>query len=214
MNTGTAAAGNGASSRRADRNRALRLAGYLAKPPLQHVVLLLIGLFCLTSVFTSGGDYLLMSFMAVYTIASLGLNLIFGMGGMLSVAQGALVGVGAYTSALVMIKAHWPFVVAALIGVVAACAISTAVTLVAARVRTHYFVLVSLAVAEVLTLVETSASFTGGSNGLGGIPFMSVGGFTATAPKAQAIVGLVLLILAWYVADVFKSSRLGRAVFV
>jgi ABC-type branched-subunit amino acid transport system permease subunit len=212
MNTDTAAPVAGASPRRADSKP--RVVGYLGKPPLQHVLLLVVGLVCLTSLFTTGSDYLLMSFVAVYTIASLGLNLIFGMGGMLSVAQGALVGVGAYTSALVMADAHWPFLVAALIGIALACVISTVVTLVAARVRTHYFVLVSLAVAEVLTLVETSASFTGGSNGLGGIGFMSVGGYAATTPRAQGIVGLVLLILAWYVADVFKASRLGRAVFV
>lgn len=214
MNTDTAAVPAGASGRPADSRRAARAVGYLARPPLQHALLLVVGLVCLTSLFTTGGDYLLMSFVAVYTIASLGLNLIFGLGGMLSVAQGALVGVGAYTSALVMTDAHWPFLAAAVIGIALACVISTVVTLVAARVRTHYFVLVSLAVAEVLTLVETSASFTGGSNGLGGIGFMSVAGYTATTPKAQGIVGLVLLILAWYVADVFKASRLGRAVFV
>lgn len=213
MNIHTAA-GTEAPSRRVERKRVLRFAGYFTKPPLQHLVLLLVGLACLSFLFTSGSDYLLMAFVAVYTIASLGLNLIFGMGGMLSVAQGALVGVGAYTSALAMADAHWPFVLAALIGILLACAISTAVTLVAARVRTHYFVLVSLAVAEVLTLVETSASFTGGSNGMGGIPTMAVGGYAVTTPRAQAIVGLVLLILAWYVADVFKISRLGRAVFV
>lgn len=214
MNTDTMAAGTVASPGYADRKSVSGFANYLAKPPLQHLLLLVVGLICLSFLFTSGSDYLLMAFVAVYTIASLGLNLIFGMGGMLSVAQGALVGVGAYASALVMTKAHWPYLLAALIGILLACIISTAVTLVAARVRTHYFVLVSLAAAEILTLLETSASFTGGSNGLGGIPSMSLGGYAVMTPRAQAIVGLVLLILAWYVADIFKVSRLGRAVFV
>lgn len=196
------------------RTRSGGLASYLVKPPVIHIVLLLIGYVCLNFIFNSGVDYLLMLFISVYTMATLGLSLIFGLGGMLSVAQGALVGVGAYASALAMTKAHWPFLIAALIGILLAAVISTVFTLLAARVRTHYFVLVSLAIAEVITLIETGASFTGGAQGFGGVPPVSVAGHAVVTPKAQAILGLVLLMVSWYLTDIFKASRLGRAVFV
>lgn len=188
--------------------------GVLTRPPVEHVILLIIGYICLRFIFNSDVDYLLMLFVAVYGVATLGLSLIFGLGGMLSVAQGALVGVGAYSSALLMTKSHWPFLAAAVAGIVIASAISTIFTLLAGRARTHYFVLVSLAVAQVLNLIEQGASFTGGSQGLGGIPPISVAGHEVISPRGQAMVGMVLLIVAWYLADIFKRSRLGRAVFV
>lgn len=186
----------------------------LTRPPLEHAVLLVIGYLCLQFLFNSDVDYLLMVFVAVYGVATLGLSMVFGLGGMLSVAQGALVGVGAYTSALLMTKSHWPFLAAAVGGILVTSAISTIFTLLAARVRTHYFVLVSLAVAQVLNLIEQGASFTGGNQGLGGIPPISAAGHAVTTPYGQAMVGLVVLIFAWYLTDVFKRSRLGRAVFV
>ena len=51
------------------------------------------------------------SMWAVLTIAAIGLNLTLGYAGQVSLAQGAFVGIGAYTVALLM-QAGWPFAAA------------------------------------------------------------------------------------------------------
>ena len=197
-----------------ERTLVARIVGQFVKPPIEHSALLLIGLVMVNVVLKGGVDYLLVSFVSMYGVATLGLNLIFGVGGMLSIAQAALVAVGGYTTALLIIHLHWPFLLAALLGVVLASMISTLFVLLAAKVRTHYFVLVSLAVAEIVILIVTNVSITGGSQGLGGIPPMNVAGVSLTTPKSLALCGVVVLIVVWYLSDVFVGSRLGRAVFV
>lgn len=191
-----------------------RRIGLLSTPPVSHFWLLVIGVLVVGFLLNDGFDLLLVSFIAIYGIATVGLNLIFGVGGMLSVAQGALVEVGAYAAALLMTKSGLPFVAAAAVAVVIASLLSFAFTFAAARVRTHYFVLISLAAAEIVSLIVTGSKFTGAFNGLGTIPPMSVGGLVASTTRSEALVGVVLLIVVWYVADVFKASRVGRAVFI
>ena len=61
--------------------------------------------------FLKGYGIYLLSMWAVLTIAALGLNLTLGYAGQVSLAQGAFVGLGANTVALLM-QAGWPIPVA------------------------------------------------------------------------------------------------------
>src|SRR4051812_50172992 len=56
----------------------------------------------------------------IYAILGLSLNLVVGYTGLLSVAQAAFYGIGAYTSALLLLDAGWNFFFALIAGMIAA----------------------------------------------------------------------------------------------
>lgn len=171
------------------------------------VVLLLVRLFVVTP-----SSLYLVALMAVYAIAALGLNVIFGMSGMLSLAQAAIMAVGGYTAALLVTKSGLPFAAALIIGALAAALLSVLTIFAAMRVETHYFVLVSLALAESISLVLVNQqALTGGFDGLPGIPPLTVASLDLSAPWPLAATTIAVLFVAWYVADAFRASRVGYA---
>jgi branched-chain amino acid transport system permease protein len=180
--------------------------------PLWYPVGLVVVLIFVRFFVLSPADLYLVSLMAVYALASLGLNILFGLGGMLSLAQAAVMALGGYTSALLITKADWPFLAAVLCGALFGAAVSALASLASLRVATHYFVLVTLAVAESISLVLVNEDqITGGFNGLFGIPPITMAGFDFSQPWPLAALTITVLFIGWYVADAFRASRTGFA---
>jgi branched-chain amino acid transport system permease protein len=124
------------------------------------------------------GDFVL--FMAtqagVMMLVAIGLNLLTGYAGQVSLGHGALVAVGSYTTALLMIDAHWSFWLAALAGMAVSTLAGLVMALPALRLSTWYFALVTLTFAQVVTdLLVEWRSLTRGFSGLVGIPPPAVG---------------------------------------
>ena len=147
----------------------------------------------------------------IYAIAALGLNIIFGLSGLLSIAQAAVMGVGGYALT---------FAMAAAVGVVPAlalAALSGAVLsgltgLASARIRSHYFILLTLALAEsVLLLIVNNPDTTGGSNGMPLQGSTVLFGWELTTSRGLYYLAMPLLLASWYLADCFKRSRPGLA---
>jgi len=100
-------------------------------------------------------------------VGALGLNLLTGYNGQISVGHGAFYGVGAYTTALLITNAGWPFVPALVVAAVLCFATGVTVGLPALRIRGLYLALVTLAVATLFPqILEQFSSFTKGSTGL------------------------------------------------
>lgn len=96
------------------------------------------------------GIYLL-SMWAVLTIAAIGLNLTLGYAGQISMAQGAFVGIGAYTTAL-LTQAGVPYA-PAFVGAGALCfAVGWVLGYPALRVQHHYLAFVTLAFTTLIFL--------------------------------------------------------------
>lgn len=100
-------------------------------------------------------------------VGALGLNLLTGYNGQISVGHGAFYGVGAYTTALLITNAHWSFVPALIVAAVICFVTGVIVGLPALRIKGLYLALVTLAVATLFPqIVEQFSSFTKGSTGL------------------------------------------------
>jgi branched-chain amino acid transport system permease protein len=116
----------------------------------------------------SYGIYLMSSW-AVLTIAAIGLNLTLGYAGQISLAQGAFVGIGAYTAALLMhIGVPYPicFVAAGLV----CFAVGWVLGYPALRVQHHYLAFVTLAFTVLVYLVMRNEEWlTGGTYGMSNI---------------------------------------------
>ena len=71
--------------------------------------------------------------MAAYVLVAVGLNLLNGYGGQVSLGHGALVAIGAYAVAIAMVDHHWSFWPAALLAMLAASAVGAVMALPAFR---------------------------------------------------------------------------------
>lgn len=126
----------------------------------------------------------------IYAIAAIGYQLVFGRLGLLSLAQGALFGIGAYTSALLTLSLGLPPPLGIVAAVVAPAAVGAAVALPIARLESHYVALATLGLAQLALLAATNLELTGGANGLYGVPPLAVG-------PVEIVGGWPMLTLVW-----------------
>jgi branched-chain amino acid transport system permease protein len=177
---------------------------------ISAVIVLLFG--ALAPVIFSGQPYVLyvLTLALCYSIPVIGMNLLYGYTGLVSLGHMGFAGVGAYTTALLMKSAGLPFVPSLLMGAAAAGFVGLLVGIPCLRLRSHFFIVVTLAVGMILyTLFNNLDSITGGAEGLPGIPrpqgfaigslvveFRSVSGFYILTFIITALVfGLQMLLV-------------------
>jgi branched-chain amino acid transport system permease protein len=102
-----------------------------------------------------------------YAVLSTAWNFVGGFTGYISLGHGALFGLGAYATALLVTKAGLASFVALFVAAAMVALLAVPIGFAALRVRGASFVIVSIALVLILLLVFQSwASFTGGSRGL------------------------------------------------
>ncbi|MDE2376430.1 branched-chain amino acid ABC transporter ATP-binding protein/permease [Bradyrhizobium sp.] len=118
----------------------------------------------------------------VWGLFGLGFDILFGFTGLLSFGQSAFYGTGGFVAAYLLTRAGFGSVLGALvIGMIAAAATGYLIGLIALRRTGIYFAMITVAIAEVFYFVEFNplSDFTGGENGLPGVPTPSFNlGFT------------------------------------
>lgn len=151
-----------------------------------------------------------MAFVATYAIAGLGVILIVGQSGQISLGQGALLAIGAYVQTYLCLRG-WPPLLALPLALGAGGVGGWLASLPAGRLGGLYFGMSTLAFAliveEVLVRWE---SVTRGSAGLA-VPAFGVGEWSAASPDRQALVSLVALAASFWCCRRLLGSRLGRA---
>jgi branched-chain amino acid transport system ATP-binding protein/branched-chain amino acid transport system permease protein len=147
-----------------------------------------------------------------FSIACLGLNIVLGYAGQLSLAQAAFWGVGAYTSAILTIQLGVPvwagmfaaFFVAAFFGIL--LGIPTL------KLSGHYLAMATIGFGIILQLILVNETWlTFGSDGIPKIPSPWIGSHELKAPGEFFYVAAVSLILFTWGAIHLKDSRVGRA---
>lgn len=114
-----------------------------------------------------------MSRILVMGLFGIGFDLLFGYTGLLSFGQSAFFGTGGFVAAYLLTRTGLSSVMLGLfIGTVAAAITGYFVGLVALRRTGIYFAMITVAIAEVFFFMENSplSEFTGGENGLPGVP--------------------------------------------
>jgi branched-chain amino acid transport system permease protein len=97
-------------------------------------------------------------------------NLLLGFSGMLSFGHAAFFGAAAYTTAWLVTAHNWGTVPAVLAGSAISGLLGLAIGAIAIRRRGIYFAMITLALAQLVYFVCLEAPFTGGENGLQGVP--------------------------------------------
>lgn len=147
----------------------------------------------------------------IYLLVVVGLNVLTGYAGQPSLGHGALLAIGAYTTAIAMVDHHWSFWPAALLGMGLTAAAGAVMGLPAFRVSTWYFALITLGFVEVVSgmLIEWRA-LTHSFNGIVGIPKPSILGHAMGSTELFWLVA-ALNIGCFAVVANLVHSRFGRA---
>lgn len=146
-----------------------------------------------------------------YLIVASGLNVLLGLSGIPSLGHGALVGVGAYTYSLLTVDHGWATWVAMAAAVVVTAAVGAVMSIPAGRLSTWYFALFTLFFSLVFAgLVTQFDDFTGGFDGVLGVPRPSLGGETQPDDAQMFWIVLVMTVLVIALTAALHRSRLGK----
>ncbi|UOM32715.1 branched-chain amino acid ABC transporter permease [Acuticoccus sp. I52.16.1] len=159
-------------------------------------------------------SYLLatLTFAGIYAMLALGLNVIWGMTGMINLGLAGFFAVGAYVSALVSI-AGVPIPLAALCAMAAAALVGGLLSRLTLKLRGDYLAIVTLGFGEVVRLFAANEIWlTNGSDGISGIPGPFRSELTPFEFNALfAAITVVLVAVAWFLSRRLRVSPYGRA---
>lgn len=110
----------------------------------------------------------------IYIILAVGLNLITGYCGQISLGHAAFYGIGAYTTAI-LAKMGWPIYLTLGAGFLFAGVIGTIIGLTSLRVREDFLAIVTMGVAFLFVGIIRQQDFFGGEMGITGIPSPGMG---------------------------------------
>ena len=149
----------------------------------------------------------------VWGLFGLGFDILFGFTGLLSFGQSAFFGTGGMVAAYLLTRLDFPSVVLALvIGTLAATVVGFIVGLIALKRTGIYFAMITVAIAEVFYFVEFNplSEYTGGENGLPGVPAPSVHlGFTTIQFNTDW--SMYIFLAFWYFVGVVVALRIVRS---
>ena len=150
------------------------------------------------------------SLIGVFTIVAVGMNILVGMTGLVSLGHAGLFAVGAYTSALLGTRLEVSFWLSAVAAIVVTGAVGSVLALAALRARGIYLAMVTIAFGIIVEQVALDQDeFTGGFMGISGIPYPSIGDFTFSAPYRLYLI-VVLAGLCLWLSGNLQRSRWGR----
>src|SRR2546427_3933893 len=182
-----------------------------SRPALQYLALAaVLVLLALPAVLTS---YAVTVFILIFFYAFLGQawNVVGGYAGQLSVGHAAFVGVGGYTAAMLSSELHLTPWLGMLVGGALAAVLGAVIGYLGFRfgLRGFYFVLLTVAFAEVCRIVATNTDFVGGALGL----YITFTGnprqFQFQDPRAHYYIALALMLSATGVAWLVEHRRFG-----
>lgn len=187
----------------------------MLKAPLKNPLVILGILIVLVPVLTPGKlPYVLsvLSYCGIYVILAVGLDLLMGFTGQISVGHASFFAVGAYVSAIATTKYGLSPVSATLLGMVLSGCLAYLIGRPILALKEYYLAMATLALNEiVLSLIIGLEGITGGASGLRDIPSYSIFGVSFGNPLAYyfliwaialGVIGIVLSIV---------NSPVGRA---
>lgn len=178
------------------------------RPTLFGGALALIAFF-LVAGFGSGYEKQLLTLAGIYAIATLGYQFTFGQAGMLSLAQGAFFGIGAYATGILSASYGLPFWATFAAAIALPSCFAAIVAIPVLRLQSHYFALATLGLAQLVDLTAINwEDMTGGANGIYGVPGIALFGFELSDDTVLMITVWALLLAA---LAIFKQVTGGTA---
>lgn len=154
----------------------------------------------------------LLVFTALYSIAGIGVSFLLGQCGIVSLAQSAFYGIGAYATAYGCVTLGWPWWLSMLAGMGLSGAIAALIGLPILRLSGFFLALATLALAIIAhTLFVEWHWLTGGTLGTGGIPRLSLFGWSFATPQRFYFLVWPLVVIVFALHYALLQGRNGFA---
>ena len=148
----------------------------------------------------------------IYALMALGLNVIWGLAGMINLGAVGFFAIGAYITALTTLKLGWPIAAGVVAGMAGAAMVGAGVALLTGRLRGDYLAIVTLGLAETIRVVASNAIWlTNGTDGISGIAGPMRGSLSPTQFNLLylGVVGAIVAV-AYVLAERLAHSPFGR----
>ncbi|MBW7923462.1 MAG: branched-chain amino acid ABC transporter ATP-binding protein/permease [Burkholderiaceae bacterium] len=154
----------------------------------------------------------LLNYIGLYSLVCLGLVLLTGMAGLTSFGQAAFVGIGAYTTALLVTGQGWSPWLSLPASLAMAGVTAYVLGWLTIRLSSHYLVLGTMAWGISLYTLFGNVYGLGGYNGIGGVPPVALPWVDASTQQTFFWLVAAFAVLAFAAARNLLDSRQGRAI--
>ncbi|BCY12123.1 branched-chain amino acid ABC transporter permease [Actinoplanes sp. L3-i22] len=159
--------------------------------------------------FLGPGQLTVYVLLGLSAMAVVGLSLLMGYAGQVSLGQASFTAIGAYTAGLLAVH-KFPPLLGLVAAPVAAALAAVVVGIPILRLRGHQLAFATLALQLILLSVLGDADWAGGAIGLQGLPYLSILGFELNQDRQYAYLVLLGVALTTLVASLLIRSRTGR----
>lgn len=144
----------------------------------------------------------------IYAVATIGLTILFGAAGQISLGQAGFLGIAAFATAYLTVQRGMPLLLACIAGVAASTAVGLLIGWSALRITGHYLALVTLAFG--LTFTEVGRTLL--PDGWYGVPTLALAGLDLSDPTRFFLFVWLVVLCCLVGADLMVTSRFGRAI--
>ena len=179
----------------------------------QNIIFLLI-LFALAAaaplIVTDSYNRGVFTIILINSITVLGLNFITGLTGQMNLGTAGIMAIGAYTSALLSVKAGVSPWLTLIVSMVMGLAIGLGLGYPSLRVQGVYLALTTIGFSEVVRMLLSNFQWTNGIRGVNGIPNLNLPGLDGGDPLIRYYIYLALVVIAVTIAFRITNSKYGR----
>lgn len=167
---------------------------------------------CLASfpLYVSNYYLYMMNYMAINVLVAMGLNILVGYTGQISLGHAGFFAVGAYTTVLLMLNLHVPFLLALACGGFAAAILGFILGLPALRLEGPYLAIATMGFGLAITQIIGRWQFLGGHMGVQA-PHITFGSWVIDSDQELYIVIVTITVLMLLGARNLLKTRVGRA---
>jgi len=153
-----------------------------------------------------------LTFIAIYTLLAVGLNLLMGYAGQVSLGHAAFFGIGAYTSAILTTHFHISPWLAIVAGIILTAAVALLIGIPCLRLKGHYLAMATLGFGWIIYIVfKNWDAVTQGTSGIMNIPNLAIGSFVFASDLSRFYLVWVIVLLVLLLSANLIQSRVGRA---
>ncbi|MBM4422229.1 MAG: branched-chain amino acid ABC transporter permease [Chloroflexi bacterium] len=148
----------------------------------------------------------------LYTMLTVGLSLVMGFAGQVSLGHATFYGIGAYAAALLSAMFGLPSWLALILATALTGLIGFFIGIPIFRLRGHYLAMATLGLNVIFSLIiKNEADITGGPSGFAHIPPLSVGGFVFDSDTKMYYIVWFMALATLFISMNVVNSRVGRA---
>ncbi len=174
------------------------------------MILLLAAASFLLPLWLSSANLTVYILLGLYAVTAIGLSLLMGLAGQVSLGQAVFFAIGAYTAAVLSLHGL-STVVALVLAPLLAAAVAAVVGVPILRLRGHHLAFATLAFQLIVLSVITNTPFLGGGLGFTAVPGLGIGKATLSSSLGYAWLTWGLTVVVMVVTLNLIRSRPGRA---